>query len=297
LNKTPNKKVAEHEIYKEYCKKIGAFSLIRFLEQEIEDPKNAAICDKLKEKKEKAEKEFWNLLLEKEADKLYYFILAYPQKVVLVKSGEKDAEKRFLGYEFSNRRGSEGIHPLQRGKNIEDCTQLFDPEVFDNPTKASTYIYKAFAGDYDFTIDEAMQNNVSRHNLVDMLTFDRVEFEKNISLSVKKKVKIESKWELKNIGEVAKVKNGFAFKSDEYVDKGFKIIRIKNVKNGFIKDEEPVYISMEREKEFKEYILKDDDILVSMTGNPGRVAKIKTNNLPALLNQRVGKFEITDKKL
>jgi hypothetical protein len=54
---------------------------------------------------------------------------------------------------------------------------------------------------------------------------------------------------------------------------------------------------MEREKEFKEYILKDDDILVSMTGNPGRVAKIKTNNLPALLNQRVGKFEITDKKL
>jgi type I restriction enzyme M protein len=297
LNKTPNKKVAEHEIYKEYCKKIGAFSLIRFLEQEIEDPKNAAICDKLKEKKEKAEKEFWNLLLEKEADKSYYFILAYPQKVVLVKSGEKDAEKRFLGYEFSNRRGSEGIHPLQRGKNIEDCTQLFDPEVFDNPTKASTYIYKAFAGDYDFTIDEAMQNNVSRHNLVDMLTFDRVEFEKNISLSVKKKVKIESKWELKNIGEVAKVKNGFAFKSDEYVDKGFKIIRIKNVKNGFIKDEEPVYISMEREKEFKEYILKDDDILVSMTGNPGRVAKIKTNNLPALLNQRVGKFEITDKKL
>ena len=72
---------------------------------------------------------------------------------MLVKSGEKDAEKRFLGYEFSNRRGSEGIHPIQRGKNIEDCTQLFDAEVFDNPTKASTYIYKAFQGDFDFEID------------------------------------------------------------------------------------------------------------------------------------------------
>lgn len=177
LKKEPNKTITEHEIYKEYQKKLKA----------------------------KNDKEFWTLLLEKEADKLYYFIIAYPQKVVLVKSGEKDAEKRFLGYEFSNRRGSEGIHPMQRGKNIEDCTQLFDAEVFDNPTKASTYIYKAFAGDYDFAIDEAMQNNVSRHNLVDMLTFDRVEFEKNISLSVKKKVKIESKWEVVKLSEVAQI--------------------------------------------------------------------------------------------
>ncbi len=180
LQKAPNKAINEHEIYTEYKKKLKA----------------------------KNDKEFWTLLLERETEKLFYFILAYPQKVVLIKSGEKDAEKRFLGYEFSNRRGSEGIHPLQRGKNIEDCTQLFDPEIFDNPTKASTYIYKAFAGDYDFEIDEAMQNNVTRHNLIDMLTFDRVEFEKNISLSVKKKVKIESKWELKRLGEVSVIDYG-----------------------------------------------------------------------------------------
>lgn len=192
LKKAPNKAVTEHEIYIEYKKKLKA----------------------------KNDKEFWNLLLEKETDKLFYFIIAYPQKVVLVKSNkglaktkaeqkkEKEEEKRFLGYEFSNRRGSEGIHPIQRGRNIEDCTQLFDPEIFDNPTKASTYIYKAFAGDYDFPIDEAMQNNISRHNLIDMLTFDRIDFEKNISLSVKKKVKIESKWELKKLGEVSVIEYG-----------------------------------------------------------------------------------------
>jgi type I restriction enzyme M protein len=183
LKKAPNKAVTEHEIYIEYKKKIKA----------------------------KNDKEFWNLLLEKENDKLFYFIIAYPQKVVLIKSGEKDAEKRFLGYEFSNRRGSEGIHPIQRGKNIEDCTQLFDPEVFDNPTKASSYIYKAFAGDYDFPIDEAMQKNISRHNLIDMLTFDRVDFEKTISLSVKKKVKFESIWgtdKLEFLGLIADIKKG-----------------------------------------------------------------------------------------
>jgi type I restriction enzyme M protein len=183
LKRGPNAAITAHEIYIEYKNKL----------------------------KVKNDNEFWNLLLEKELDKLYYFIIAFPQKVVLVKSGEKDAEKRFLGYEFSNRRGSEGIHPIERGKNIEDCTQLFDAEIFDNPVKASTYIYKAFQGDFDFEIDEAMQKNVSRHNLVDMLTFDRVEFEKNISLSVKKKVKFESIWatdNLKLLGKIAQIKKG-----------------------------------------------------------------------------------------
>jgi type I restriction enzyme M protein len=174
LQKDPNKAVTDHSIYIEYKKRLKA----------------------------KNEKEFWNLLLDKEVDKLFYFILAYPQKVVLVKSGEKDAEKRFLGYEFSNRRGSEGIHPTQRGKSIEECTQLFDPDIFDNPLKASTYIYKAFQNDLDYPIDEVMQDNISRHNLVDMLTFDKVDFEKNISLSLKKKVKIESKWSVVKLGDI-----------------------------------------------------------------------------------------------
>jgi type I restriction enzyme M protein len=180
VKREPNKVVAEHELYKEYQKKLKA----------------------------KNDKEFWNLLQERETQKLLYFIIAYPQKVVLVKSGEKDAEKRFLGYEFSNRRGSEGIHPIQRGKNIEECTQLFDAEIFDNPTKASTYIYKAFSGDFDTPIDESMQNNVSRHNLVDMMTFDRVEFEKSISLSVKKKVKIESKWDVYKLNQLVSIVRG-----------------------------------------------------------------------------------------
>lgn len=192
LKKEPNNVITQHELYKEYQKKI----------------------------KSKSDKEFWTKLLETEKEKLFYFILVYPQKVVLVKSGEKDAEKRFLGYEFSNRRGSEGIHPIQRGKNIEDCTQLFDADIFDNPTKASTYIYKAFAGDYDFPIDEAMQNNVSRHDLVDMLTFDRVDFEKNISLSVKKKVKFESKWELKKLGEICEMYQPKTITSQEIQNEG-----------------------------------------------------------------------------
>ena len=192
LKKTPNKAILEHENYIEYQKRIKA----------------------------KNNKDFWDVLLEREADKLYYFIIVFPQKVVLVKSGEKDAEKHFLGYEFSNRRGSEGIHPMQRGKSIEECTQLFDPYTFDNPTKASTYIYKAFQGDLDFPIDEVMQNNITRHNLVDMLTFDKIEFEKSISLSVKKKARIESKWDVVKLGDVIELVSGQSPQSEYYNQTG-----------------------------------------------------------------------------
>lgn len=175
LQKAPNKTVEDSEIYQEYRKKTKA----------------------------KNEQEIWNSILAMEQDKLLYFILAYPQKLVLVKAGEKDAEKRFLGYEFSNRRGSEGIHPIQRSKSIDACTQLYDADIYANPEKASYYIYRAFTGAFDLPITENLQPNISYQNLVDMFTFDRVDFEKSISLSSKKKVKIESKWKQEKIGNLS----------------------------------------------------------------------------------------------
>ena len=178
--------------------------------------------------KAKNEKSFFESLINIEKEKLYYFILTYNQRSVLVKTGEKDAEKQFLGYEFSNRRGSEGIHAIQRGKTIEECTRLFDAETFDNPKKASTYIYQAFNGDYETLIDSSLSDNVSRVNLVDLLTFDRVDFEKTISTNSKKKVKIESKWPLVKIRDVCEIGRG-------------RVISKKEINNNF--GEYPVYSS------------------------------------------------------
>ena len=165
LKGSPNKAVSNHDLYKEYRQKIKA----------------------------KDDTEFWKKILELEKEKLLYFILAYPQKVVLVKSGEKDVEKRFLGYEFSNRRGSEGIHPIQHGKTIDECTRLFDVDELENPEKVSTYIYRAFSADprddEPFSIPESLKNHVFQTNLVDMIAFDWATFEKIIRTRVKKKVK------------------------------------------------------------------------------------------------------------
>ena len=195
LKKSPNKVIKEHELYQEYTKKLGD---------------NAV-----------------NKIMELETEKLFYFILSFKQQCVLVKSGEKQTEKQFLGYEFSNRRGSEGIHPIQRGKNIEDCTQLFDKDIFDNPEKASTYIYQAFKGEFNTPIPESLAAHVFRVNLVDLFTFDRVEFEKSLSLSVKKKMSFEDIWGISKLillSEIAKIEKGKAITQAETIKGDIPVI-------------------------------------------------------------------------
>jgi type I restriction enzyme M protein len=147
--------------------------------------------------------------------------------LVLVKTGEKDAEKRFLGYEFSNRRGSEGIHPIQRSKSIDECTQLYDAETWENPEMASMYIYKAFNGEFDLEITEKLLPNISYQNLVDMLTFDRVDFEKDISLSAKKKVNFDDVWEtskLEMLGNLAVIQKGKTITEEKAVKGNIPVV-------------------------------------------------------------------------
>ncbi|WP_352284218.1 MULTISPECIES: restriction endonuclease subunit S [unclassified Pseudoalteromonas] len=180
FQKTPNATIKSHDIYMEYVKKIPAKN------------DNALIKE----------------IIKREKEKLIYFIIAYPQKVVLVKSGDKKEEKAFLGYEFSNRRGSEGIHPIQRGKSIDDCTKLYDAVRFDNSEKASTYIYEAFKCDLSRDIDKKLSQNIFRTNLVDLLNFERSDFDKSLSLTVKKKAKIDSKWDIFSIQQLMMVVRG-----------------------------------------------------------------------------------------
>jgi type I restriction enzyme M protein len=92
--------------------------------------------------------------------------------------------------------------------------------------------------------------------------------------------------------EVCSILNGFAFKSAEYVenDNGLRIIRIANVQKGEITDQDPKFYSPDRAAEFTRYNIDAGDILISLTGNVGRVGRMPQSLLPALLNQRVAKI-------
>lgn len=98
------------------------------------------------------------------------------------------------------------------------------------------------------------------------------------------------------LGEICNILNGFAFKSKEYVDNGIRVIRITNVQKGVIEDSDPKYYDISQIDKLKNYMLKENDLLISLTGNVGRVGLMPKEFLPAGLNQRVGCLRIKDTK-
>lgn len=83
---------------------------------------------------------------------------------------------------------------------------------------------------------------------------------------------------------------GYAFQSKNYTPSGARIVRITNVQKGYFDDDSPKF--HKQDDSLQDFALKDGDILISLTGNVGRVCKITQEYLPAYLNQRVEAYRI-----
>ncbi len=118
----------------------------------------------------------------------------------------------------------------------------------------------------------------------------------------KPKIDIDPGWEMVELGKVCKMKGGYAFKSNDYIDEGALVIRMGNVKAMFFDyTNNPKYLPKSFLKTYNSYVLKKGDILISMTGTVGKedygnVCMVDADG-DFLLNQRVGKFEISSKLL
>ena len=96
-------------------------------------------------------------------------------------------------------------------------------------------------------------------------------------------------WERKKVNSIIELQSGFAFKSSTFDDNGaYKIVTIKNVKDGAFDGDNVSRIVAIPEKMPKHCVLADGDILLSLTGNVGRVCIVNGKNY--LLNQRVAKL-------
>jgi type I restriction enzyme S subunit len=97
-------------------------------------------------------------------------------------------------------------------------------------------------------------------------------------------------WEERLLESMCELKNGFAFKSTSYSSEGeYKVVTIKNVQDGYMTNDFSRILSPPGNLEIHQK-LKKGDILISMTGNVGRVCRVSFEN--CLLNQRVGKLEV-----
>nr|WP_244969036.1 restriction endonuclease subunit S [Turicibacter bilis] len=101
-------------------------------------------------------------------------------------------------------------------------------------------------------------------------------------------------WEVNEIGTLIQVQGGYAFKSKDAVDSGVRWFKIANVSVGNIKWEDVSYLPTDYSEIYKDYLLKERDFVVALTRpilkNELKIAQINKSDIPALLNQRVGRI-------
>jgi type I restriction enzyme S subunit len=96
-------------------------------------------------------------------------------------------------------------------------------------------------------------------------------------------------WEIKYISEVVDFLSGYSFKSETYTPFGkYGIVTIKNVQDGYFIPHCTDFIEEPPTNMKKHCVLNSGDVLMSLTGNVGRVCHVYGIDL--LLNQRVAKL-------
>lgn len=157
------------------------------------------------QKKAEKEKALRNFIISIEKEKVYIFLLTFTVStpVLIVKSPTKTAAiKKFLGYEWSDSKGNEGIEYLHLTKSKSENddegddddtvqqirgingirTPLFNPDNLYDQEKINTLIRHNFLGE-DVTISEYLSEFVSQARLVDIIDFFKTSFSKGFKTS------------------------------------------------------------------------------------------------------------------
>lgn len=104
-------------------------------------------------------------------------------------------------------------------------------------------------------------------------------------------------WEQRKFGDYNDLMTGYPFESDKFSEEGIKLVRGMNVKRGYLDFSGDICVKWNSCVGLENFLLKDGDILIQMDGAliGKSYAKIKENQLPALLVQRVTRARTNNK--
>ncbi|EAK6463253.1 restriction endonuclease [Campylobacter coli] len=249
LNGNLDSKLTELEAFKDYRNAFRQTSDYKKL-------KESKIYKESKDKQSLEDKAFLAYTQAIEKDKLLYFCLSLNQEVLIIKSpSDIKEQKKFLGYEWSNRKGDEGLKELHEPY----LSPLFERGNPQNETKLNTLIYKSFLNTLD-VIPQELQTYAIKARLVDMIDFEKVEFNKAISLNPSNSTQSEmsnpfanSKYELVRLGDII-------------IDNLKSKIKVKEAKEN-ITGKYPFFTSGTNIYRYDEYLIEGKNIFLSTGGN------------------------------
>ena len=87
--------------------------------------------------------------------------------------------------------------------------------------------------------------------------------------------------------EIARIRNGYAFKSKDYVTKGVGLVRQSNLTGNLVDMDDAKYLPSEFLTKYPLFIVNKGDVLIGLSGSIGEPS-IYEEDAPALQNQRTG---------
>lgn len=234
--------------------------------------------DKSRELKQK----FYSYVKDIEQDKMFYFALVKDSKTLIINAPtDNTSQKEFLGYDWSNRKGNEGIQIIKLGGMLFDTSDR----------KSKDYISNLIKKSFNSEIIESSMDCITILDTRNMLNLEMESFDKSLSLVEKSIIKIISKYNLFKLNKLVNVIRGVSYsKTDQSsTETNNVVLTSDNIRlDNTLEIKKKIYISdyLEMPKEKK---LRKDDIFITFSSGSikhiGKLAYVKSD-----LNMYAGGF-------
>ncbi len=208
-----------------------------------------------------------------EKDKLIYFKLVRGQETVVITAPTDNAEqKTFLGYDWSNRKGKEGIILNPNGGYLTNAQNRFAHGTL------ATFVRNAFNNmRTEMGEETSLKKYAASYRTIDMLDFSRTKFDKIIKTTLEHKVEIVSKYPLTKLEELIKIVRGVTYsKEDQRIEPTNNIILTADniTLDGHLDIVKQIYISETLQISEEKKLQANDVFICFSSGSKTHVGKV-----------------------
>lgn len=211
----------------------------------------------------------WSLAIEKE--KLYYFCLVYQQSTLVITAPvENNERKEFYGYEWSNRKGQEGI-VIKRLGGI-----LYNHDNRSSRGTLACAVRNSFLGAFTETVESSTKylKHFSLRNLID---FKTINFTKCIATTANEDIEVKSRFPLYKIATFASLVRGVTYAKENQVsnETSNAVLTADNITlDGRLEITKIIYVEDSIHFDESKKLKKDDIFICLSSGSKKHVGKV-----------------------
>lgn len=170
-------------------------------------------------------KRIYDLIFKTEFRKLMVFTLVRGQKTTIITApSDNQKQKEFLGYDWSSRKGAEGIIIKNPGGKLYNAEDRFARGTL------ACKIRNAYTGAYTELTDE-LETYSATYSLDELISFSQPTFDINIRTNLPHAIKFQGKYPFIKLGELVEI-NSNDINPQNSPDKKFIYVDIASVQNG-----------------------------------------------------------------